>query len=812
MLRNYLTVAIRNLLRDKMTTVINIAGLSVAVATTILLGIVIYMLWQGDGEFFGSDRLFRVLSREVNPKGEVTHRAWQRVDLAQSLADAFPEVENTSRVIRTQILMAAGERHVSQETIEVDEPFLKMFDVPLIAGDAPTALSRVDQVIVTRWLADRLFGDTFEDYGDLIGRTITLFGKKTQDDYAISGILGDLPKARSLIYHAIIRYENREKYGGSNWWDTSVSTYITLKHTGSQTSLEKKLPEFSRQFVKPTLSKFKTRWKDDPDAFLLKLQPLHEIYAGTHVTHSYENALSPESVWIVAGMALMILAIACLNFTTLSIARSTRRTMEVGVRKVMGASRMHIVRQFWGEGLAMALLALLGGVVLAELALPRVNTTMGFEEVGFGIRLTDLSIPVFVIGAAGLVLLIGIVAGSYPALVAARLQPSETIGRQAGPIKRRRVTGCLLVAQYTMAVLFLVCAVVITNQLNYALGRDLGYAADQVVIVQLRGQNPIKLGERYKAAVRGLPGVVDVAMADREFSQSTSHTTIRTPDGERLSTYIFTVDPGFFNTLDIPLTYGRSFEPDRRSDRTEAVVVNQRLADLHGWGVDAVGQTLDGFSKYGVSKTPTVIGVVPDFHFRSFHEAIQPAIFHFGIRGKFYRVLVRIPPGQMQETLADLREAWKSVAQGRPFEYTFFDEAFAMQYQVDLLLGRTVFGASVIAMVIACMGLFGQAAIAARQRTKEIGVRKVLGATVAQIVSLLSRDLTKLVVVANILALPAGYYLMDAWLSRYVYRVDLSAWLFVVSGLIALSVALLTVGHLGIRAAMGDPVKALRYE
>lgn len=811
MIRNYIVVAIRSLMRDKLTTTINVLGLSVAIATVLILGVGLYALVLGDGAFEGTDRVYRVVTREVHGKGGVYHRGWQRPDLAEALETSFPEVVRTARVIRTDILMKVGDRHGFQETVEVDEPFLEMMNLPLVAGDRSTALSRIDQVVITKWLAERLFGP-LDDYGDAIGKTVTFFGNRAEDVYTVSGVFGDIPQARTLPYQAMIRYENRSKYGYSNNWDASVSTYVELDSKESLATLEARMSVFSRQFIAPVWDRWKsTRWKDDPDAFLIQFQPLREIRFADHVVNTYENSVGMEVIWIEVGMVAMILLIASLNFTTLSIARSTGRTLEVGIRKVMGARRIHVVQQFWGEGLCTATLSVAGGLVLAEWMLPYFNQMLGADEVGLSIRLGDVPLLVTAIGLLGLVILVGIGAGTYPALVVSRTQPSETIRKRSGPDGKRRVSRVLLIGQYAMAVFLLVCTSVMALQFRYIRSQDLGYDADQVVVVQLRGQNRMALGDRFRQAVLELPGVESAAMADREFAMSTSQTTIRIPGGERHSVHQYTVEPGFFETMGIPLLSGRSFDFGRPDDRREAVIVNERLARMHDWEV-AVGETLDGFGNYGVSKTPRVIGLVPDFHFRSFKHRIAPVVFHYGIKGQFNRVLVRVDRRRISETLDALRKTWTSMAGDLPFEYVFFDEAFARQYQADVTFERIATSACVIAIVIACMGLFGHAVIAVRQRTKEIGVRKVLGASVAQIGALLSRDLLKLVLVANVLAFPSAYWMMSEWLTNFYYRIEMGPGVFIACGLGAMVIALMTVGWIGVRAASEDPVEALRYE
>ena len=362
-----------------------------------------------------------------------------------------------------------------------------------------------------------------------------------------------------------------------------------------------------------------------------------------------------------------------------------------------------------------------------------------------------------------------------------------------------------------MAVLLIFCTIAIRQQLSYIQSRDLGYAAEQVVVVKLRGADPTQLGERFKEATLSQPGVASVALLGREFPTSTNTNYIRRPDGERITVHQFAVDPDFFTTLGIDLVSGRSFEDWTAGiDRTESVVVNQSLADAFGWGENAVGEFLPEYGNYGVSNTPTIIGIAPDFHFRSFRESIKPALFHYGSEASFERALVRLR--EVDDTLTGLEQIWAKVAPEQPFEYEFLNQTFARQYESDEEISRTVTLASVVAILIACMGLFGHATIVLQRRTKEIGVRKVLGATVAEILALLSRDLTKMVALACLLAFPLAHFLVGQWLSQYAYQFGLGVTTYLLCGMIAFAIALGTVAYIGVRAARENPVNALRYE
>ena len=811
MLRNYVVIALRSLLRDKVVTSINIASLSIAIAVSTILGLGVHGALTADWNLRDDDHLFRVVTHEISASGHIQHPAYQREELAVALAAAFPEIARTTRVIKTNILMTVGERHLEHAVVEVDPQFLQMFHYPLAAGNPATALAGLDQVVISKRLAERMFGTEFAAYPVLIGRPIVLHGNEGPETYTISGVFAELPKKRSLDFDAAIRFENRTKYGMASYWGSTASTYIALQPLAEREALEAKLPAFSRAFIAPVWERYKgIRWQDDPNAFQFKLQDARTIYLNpqSQAYYGYENSVDLESLLALVALIGVMLTVAGLNATTLAVAGSIGRSSEVSIRKALGASKAQIALQLLVEGVLLAFFALIAGLFLVPLGLPAFNALYGIDHWA-GLALGDLGLPIIVGGGVLLALLLGVAAGAYPALIAARMQPAA-VAREVGPGRKNRLTNALLTLQYGMAVFLIFCTIAIHQQLAYIQSHDLGYAVDQVVVVKLRGADPTRLGKRFKEAALSQPGVASVALADREFSLGVRTNYIKRPDGERVSVYVYAVDPDFFTTLGIDLAAGRSFAADRPVDRTESVVVNQRLAEVFGWGENAVGEFLPEYGAYGVSKTPTVIGVTPDFHFRSLREPIKPVVFHYGPEGSFERALVRLRGDN--DALAGLEQLWEKVAPEQPFEYEFLDRAFARQYENEQEIGRTITLASVVAVLIAGMGLFGHATIVLQRRTKEIGVRKVLGATAAEIFACLSRDLTKMVALACLLAFPLAHFAIGQWLSQYAYRFGLGLTTYFLCGALAFAIALGAVAYTGLRAALENPVHALRCE
>lgn len=813
MIRNYVTVAVRSLWRDPLTTSINVIGLSVAIATCILFGVGLHYELTMDSFYQDEHRLYRVIAREVPPNGEAFLTSMQRRDLPEHLEETFPEIEATTRMIQAHALAVVGNRHHGFDLLDADPTFLTMFPFPLAAGTVDDALSNVDQIVISKTFADLMFAGTFSHYEDLLGRTVELKGTEPNDVFVVSGVLDDLPKSRSIEFEAIVRMENWEKFGFSNSWDSQAAVFVKLKEGVDREAFEAKLPAFSRDFAEPRLKNYVgVRWKDEPNAFTLSLQDVRDIHFADHIRGSYFQKNSMDLMMTIAGVALSILAIACINFTTLAIARSSARTMEVGVRKVLGARRGQLIAQFCGEGVLMAVLGVASGVVLAELLLPSFNALITVQQVGgVDFALQDVGGPVAVAGVMFVIVVVGVVAGSYPAFIASRFQPTEAVrGSGRSSAGRHRVTTLLMTVQYGMAIALIVSTIVMVRQLDYVQSRDLGYAAEQVVVVNLGEQSPTERGLRFKAAASGLAGVERIGLSDRSFTDSHNTGTVKRPSGDSFWTHQYKVDQDFLLALGIPLLEGRMIRTDSDADSKVSIVVNRAFVERHGGGI-GVGSTVK-YGGYGLDRKNTIVGVLDDFHFHGLQNRIEPLLFHHGPRGPMYHAMVRISTDDVAMTLDRLRDTWTTIAPDLPFDYRFLDEDFARHYSEEIQINRLVGAASVVAILIAVIGLFGQASLSVTRRTKEIGVRKVLGATLAQIIALLSRDFAKLVIAANLIAWPIAYYAMSGWLDEFAYRIPLSPLLFVAGGMTALVVALGTVGWLGVRAARGNPVEALRYE
>lgn len=805
MLGNYVRAALRSLQDSKLTAGINILGLSVGVAASFILIIGLHGVATIDEHLTADKCLYRVLAQEIVSSGETHLTAFQREDLAERLTSSFAEVEAATRVIRTGILMRVGDQHVEQSVVEVDTTFLRMFGYGLAAGDPAVALRREDQVVISMPLAQRVFG-ALEGPHAYLGRDLHLYDSQGERVFVVSGVLDPLPRERSLSFEAIIRFENYPDFGYSSRWDSPTSTYVTLRAGVDPAAMTAKLDDFSRDFVATVKEKYVgNRWQDRPDAFRLLLQPSAQIHKNTDVQSSYETATGSEPIVVLTILIGIILAVTCLNFAMLSFARSMGRTREVGIRKALGAQRRQVVVQFLVEGLLVASISTLCGFALVQAGLPTFNAVFEVED---PVRLFDLGYANVVLLVVALTVALGVLAGIYPASKVAR-QHVATAVRGQSRINASKSGGVAVVLQYGLATFLLSCTIVILQQVSFLETCDLGYDAEQVFVLSAPVSDS-RLAERFQASARQLPGVADVTMADRTFSLSTSSTTIRGPNNSKLTVFQYGVDPAFISTLGIELHSGRTFSAERGLDRTNSVIVNASLVRALGLQGQAVGQLVHDYGNHGVVDSPRIIGVVPDFHYRSLREPIQPALFHYGPETEYRRILLRLEGVDTEATTANLRELWDEMAPEQPFDGEFLDVAFGHQYQDEQRIRRLISLAAAVAVLTACMGLVGHTAAVLQSRRKQIGVRKALGASTKGILLLLSRDLSKMVGLACLLSFPLAHLVMSEWMSQYAYQFGYGPSTYLLSVAVAMLIALATVGYRGIQAAMQNPVEVLR--
>jgi putative ABC transport system permease protein len=786
MLKNYLKVAVRNLLRHKVFSFINIFGLALGMTCSILI-----MLWVQDELSFNrfhtnSGRLHRVIEHQHYPGGEDLIMPSTPGPLAEGLKKEFPEITHAAKVSwDVQVLLAHGDKRFKEKGNYVSPDFLTMFTFPLLKGDAATALSQPHSLVIDETMALKYFGTT-----DVLGRMLQV---NNRTSYKITGVMAPVPKNSSLQFSFLMPvddYENQPDMGWlKNWGSNGIRTFVLLRPDADAAALSAKMEKFLL--------------KHNPDSHIdLFLQAVSDMHLYTFFKPGRVPVGRMQYVRLFSVVAVFVLLIACINFMNLSTARSAKRAKEVGVRKVIGAVRSVLVGQFLGESILIALLAILIAACLTQLSLGTFN-----ELTDKYIRL-DFTDPVLLAWLAGIALVTGLVAGSYPALFLSSFKPVTVLkGTHKFSNHAALFRKGLVVFQFVLSAILIISTLVAYRQVNYIHHKSLGLNRENVAYVYLEGDLSKHAG-LFKQELAQAPGIQAVGAASQnplQVGNSGGGVEWRgkDPKSDILFCYI-NADYGFINTLDIKLKEGRVFSKAYGADSMK-VLVNEEAVRLMGLQ-QPIGEKL----KIG-DKNVHIIGVMKNFHVTPLQEAMQPVILTLS-EPESHMAYIRTRPGQTATALASLEKLVKKYNPAYPFEYHFLDEDFGKMYRSEAIISRLANYFAGIAILISCLGLFGLALFTAEQRTKEIGIRKVLGASVSGIVAMLSKDFLKLVLIANVIAWPLGWYLMDNWLQDYAFRVELGWWIFILAGAATLFIALLTVSFQALRAAVANPVRALRRE
>ncbi|SDM41712.1 putative ABC transport system permease protein [Catalinimonas alkaloidigena] len=815
MLRNYLITSFRNLLRHKSYTLINALGLAVGLACCLLIGLFIQDELGYDRQHAKADRIYRVTRDFLSPDGTVSlHLGHVAPPFGPLLEEDFAGVEHATRLLETSSLFSIPTQDGSaprafneDDVFFAEENVFDVFTIPVVQGNPATALSEPATVMLSRSTAERYFGNA-----DPIGQ---LLRADNQFDVRVTGVFEDFPRQSHLHPNLLISFktlESDEVYGReglrTNWGNNSFATYLLFQEGYPAMSLEAELPAFLDKHMGQTTNDPNYR---PPSTWThLYLQPLRAIHLHSQLDSEIEANGNIRNVYGLGLIALFLLAIAVINFTNLSTARSATRSKEVGVRKVVGATREHLRGQFLTEAVLLAVVSAGLALVLATLALPWLE-----QFTDKTLALSPLTNPTIWLLLGGGTLLTGLAAGFYPALVLAAFQPIRALKGKidqsaTGSAPLRKV---LVVTQFAISILLVICTGVVYQQIHYVRSQALGFSKDQIVLLPYHDElNDAYLSFRQEALRNA--GVQHVGRSSRTPSGrllDSQGSQVRQGDSLiSTSTVIknLRVDHDFIPTYQMELAAGRNFSREVGTDDSLAFILNESAIRMIGWNDPQ--QAIDQEFVYG-GQAGKIIGVVKDFHFESLHEPIVPLVMHMS-RNYYNALSVKLTGGDLEAGVAHLEQTWHQFLPERPFEYHFLDENFDNLYRTEQAQGQLFLLFAGIAIFIACLGLFGLTAFSTARRLKEIGVRKVLGASVPGLVQLLSREMVGLVLVANLLAWPAAWYLMQRWLDNFAYRIDVPLWLFAAAGVLALLIALLTVGWQATRAATVNPVQVLRNE
>lgn len=807
MIHSYFKTAYRTLNKHKGYALINILGLAIGMSCCLLIWMYLNHELSYDNYNENADRIFRVAS-EAQFGGRHYDLAVLPPAAAATFVREFPEVVDAVRFRRKGSFLIKSKDRIFKERDLVfsDNSFFNIFTLPLLQGDSRTALKDPNTLVLSKKTAEKYFRGE-----NPISKTLTL---DNESDYRVTGVFDKIPDNSHFHFEVIASLNSLEESDPTNWLTDNFNTYVLLKENADAGRLEAGFPGIIKKYFAPQIQKYTGKSLDELMAnnniFLrYYLQSLRDIHLHSDLTAELGQNSDIKYVYLFSAIALFILMIASINFMNLSTARSAGRAREVGLRKVMGSQRRQLIGQFLSESLLLSFFAMILSLLVIYWILPYFN-----ELSGKSLHMVDNLNWKIIAAMPAIILITGLLAGFYPAFLMSSFKPVTVLnGQVRSGVKSGILRSILVVFQFAAAIILIIGTLVVKNQLDYIGSKKLGFNKEQVLILD----DTYILGsqaETFKNEMLRHKSIKSATISGYLPVPSIRNNDTVIPEGEftnRSTTSVqnWSVDYDYIETMGMKIAAGRNFSREFTTDDS-AVVINQRMADHFGWK-NPLGKRIGTMtSRQGDMKMFTVIGVVKDFHFESLRNRIDPVILF--LRNNTDMISFRLAGTDIPDTVDAIREHWQKFLPGQPFEYRFMDESFDSVYREEQRLGRIFTTFAILALFIGCLGLFGLAAFIAEQRTREIGIRKVLGASVVNIIKLLSREFLILVGIANILAWPAAYFLMNGWLQNFAYRTPMGFKIFVFSSLISLTIALLTTGYQAVKAACIDPVKAIMYK
>jgi putative ABC transport system permease protein len=816
MLKSYLKIAIRNLQKQKGFTFINVAGLAVGIACFSLL--ILFVKNELSFDRFHRKaaniyRIYTVWDPSLMDAGNTTvytdYSNFANQPIGEAMKQDLPDVEN---VVRLRLpwgenLVRAGNKVIRAEVGFVDGSLFSVFDFPLKSGTKAGALKEMNDIVLTESRAKQFFGTS----DNVVGREVDIQLGTKYFPFTVSGVAYDPPANSTIRFDVLASYSfvkarRADAFDiGSNWHPTVDQTYVLLRPGSKLAEKPEGLDRFLRSYSPlSSMGDLSKTWKKAQMPVTLKLQPLRSIHTdswfhGWSFT-DYEK-IDPATLWIMLGIAGGILLIACINFTTLAVGRSATRSKEVGLRKVVGAEKRQIVFQFLTEAVLLSTLSALLGLWLAFLALPWFNQLAGRD-----LHYSFAEFPFELLLIGGVALVAGILAGSYPALVLSRFKPVEVLKSRIRLGGSNFFTKSLVTFQFALSIVLIVCTIIILQQTSYMINKSPGFDKENVVTIDAGQTDPGKLFPLFKQALLNQPEIMGVTSAAAGMGVGKNFLGY---SDKGFSADINVIDTGYIRVMGMHLLAGNNLEPAMISDSSTPILINETTMRSLGWNLgNAVGKTIKPFQ----GGTAIVTGVVQNFNYRPIGEPVRNQVFITSADKGFVNFYVRLRPGDISRSLALIEKTWNSLAPGVPLKYSFLEEAINGYYHSEKNWSRIVAWAGGICVFLACLGLLGLAALAAANRTKEIGIRKVLGASKAAVVVLMAKDYIVLVAVAFLIAAPVAWMLMHRWLANYANRIEISWPIFVAAGLFTALLAMAAICHQAIRTAMTNPIKALRSE
>jgi putative ABC transport system permease protein len=790
MIKNFIKIAWRNLYKSKSFSFIHILGLTIGITVCMMIFLFIMNEFSVDSFHQKGKNIYRVMRGFDKTKARVPYLSGP---YGPALLNDYPnDIKAAVRVMPSQALFSVGEKAFNEKGLYLtDAGFFNLFSFPLIKGNAATALKDPGSVVLTETSAKKYFGNE-----DPMGKVLVM--DKTQQ-FKVTGVAKDVPSNSHLSFDMVIPIANYAQYDWfKQWRNNNQFVYVLLDEHISPAKLEKQFPQFMKKYMGEDMQRMQAN-------FDLALTPLKDIYFEDASVFDNVKHGDKKVVYIFLSIAVLILVIACINFMNLSTIRAVERSKEVGLRKVMGALRNHLVIQFIGESVLLTLISCVLGIGLLLLLMPWYNEVLGYQ---LTVSWNSSAVYLF-LGAV--IVFVGFFAGSYPAFFLSAFSPIQALkGKlqmgKGGAFFRQ----ALVVVQFSISVFLIIGTIIIRNQLSFVKNKELGYNKEQTVIIRMDNNDIYNNRNTFKNELQSSSGIASVSfMSGEPGGFYDTHTFDAEGQNEVFKPRTLFADFEYVKTLGLKMVAGRNFSAQFGTDTTDAVLINETAAKELGFTPEqAIGKWVKNNMRD--EKRRHIIGVVKDYNFLSLKENMDALVIS---PSEDWRVImIRAKAGDVQATLGAIKSAYAKAAPLYPFEYTFLDQKFDTLYKADIRQQTILSIFSGLAIFIACLGLFGLSLFTAAKRTKEIGVRKVLGSSVKNIMMLLSKDMLKPVMVATFIAMPVGYYFMDKWLQNFAYRTPLSWWIFVLAAIITFAIALFTVSFQSVKAAVANPVKSLRSE
>ena len=798
MIKNYFKTTWRNITRNKVYSIINIIGLSLGLTCAIL--IMLYVKDEVSYDRFHNQvgNIYRVVNKNINPDGSLEnfnpHSGYFQ---GPKFAAGIPEIEHFVRYREAHKDLKTGTDIQPQVVFETDSAFFSVFSFPMISGNPATALKQPNGVVISEEFAKNKFGTI-----NAIGKTVLFKNEEKFEPYTVTAVTKKCPQNSSIKFEVLmpLKVSGNDMANNENWFNFFMNTFVLLKPGSQAQAVDAKMKKVFETDARETIKMIEEKY-DVKSKAVYFLQPFTEMHLSTDLSAS--NGLTDNSnpvySYILTGIAVFILLIACINFVNLTIARSVKRAKEIGIRKVVGGDRRQLIMQFLGESFILCFIAFTLAVLLVQLGLPVFN-----QLSNKALALSYLFDIKLVAGYLFLFLLTGFLAGFYPALVLSGYNPVQTLYSRFALASKNYLQRSLVILQFALASFLIIATLTVFYQFNYLTNRDLGYDDNNLIVVENRHMSRSE-AKLFKEELLRDPNIVDMAPKN-----SGSWGTGAKINGETQMEFAFeTVDENYLPLLKIPLIKGRNFSKDFPTDSSRSVLVNETFVRTAGWK-EPIGQEVNFW--YNEGERYTVIGVVKDYHFQSLGSKIGAQLFTMKPGNEYGKALIKIKPGSETSSLKTIEKVYRALFPINPYSYKFQHEENLKKYEAEAKWKQMMLFSAILTVFISCIGLFGLSVLSAEKRAKEVGIRKVLGASVQGVVTILSKDFLLLVLIALIISIPVSWYVASKWLENYPYRITLSWELFASASLLVILIALLTVSFQAIKAAIANPVKSLRTE